>query len=78
MMSATLPDKPVKREPELVPEIEHIETEVSETTMDIVKHEPKMNVLVHVMKQRWYAQKRLKKCMLKLLKKFIEDQSGLL
>ncbi|KAE8698352.1 Protein OVEREXPRESSOR OF CATIONIC PEROXIDASE 3 [Hibiscus syriacus] len=78
MMSATLPDEPVKREPELVPEIEHIETEVSEITMESVKHEPKVKEPVHVMQQRWSAQKRLKKVHVETLEKFIEDQSGLL
>ncbi|KAK8568737.1 hypothetical protein V6N13_106626 [Hibiscus sabdariffa] len=69
MMSATLPDEPVKREPETVPEIEHIETEVSETTIDSVKHEPKVKEPVHVMQQRWSAQKRLKKVHVETLEK---------
>ncbi|KAE8670974.1 hypothetical protein F3Y22_tig00112010pilonHSYRG00016 [Hibiscus syriacus] len=51
MMSATLLDEPVKREPEPVPEIKHIKTEVSETTMVSAKHEPKVKKPVHVMQQ---------------------------
>ncbi|GMI88629.1 hypothetical protein HRI_002532200 [Hibiscus trionum] len=69
MMTATLPDELVKREPEPVPEIEHIETAVSETTMDSVKHEPKVKEPVHVMQQRWSAQKRLKKVQVETLEK---------
>ncbi|GMI83977.1 overexpressor of cationic peroxidase 3 [Hibiscus trionum] len=69
MMSATLPDEPIKTEPEPMPETKHIETEAFEATMDGVKHEPKVKEPVHVMQQRWSAQKRLKKVQVETLEK---------
>ncbi|KAK9031708.1 hypothetical protein V6N11_055999 [Hibiscus sabdariffa] len=69
MMSATLPDEPIKREPEPMPETKHIETEAFEATMDNVKHEPKVKETIHVMQQRWSAQKRLKKVQVETLEK---------
>ena len=67
MLSATLPDEPVKREPVL--EAKHIETVAFETTVDTVKHEPKVKEPVHVMQHRWSAQKRLKKVQVETLEK---------
>ncbi|XWS27209.1 hypothetical protein CRYUN_Cryun26dG0095200 [Craigia yunnanensis] len=67
MLSATLPDEPVKREPVL--ETKHIETVAFETTVDIVKREPKVKEPVHVMQHRWSAQKRLKKVQVETLEK---------
>ncbi|XP_022749509.1 protein OVEREXPRESSOR OF CATIONIC PEROXIDASE 3 [Durio zibethinus] len=70
MMSATLPDEPVKREPVL--ETKHIETNALETTVDAVKYEPeesKVKEPVHVMQHRWSARKRLKKVQVETLEK---------
>ncbi|MBA0700438.1 hypothetical protein Goari_022582 [Gossypium aridum] len=81
MISATLPDEPVKKEPEPesepepepelepMPETKHVETLAFETTMDNVKHEPKVKEPIHVMQQRWSAQKRLKKVQIDTLEK---------
>lgn len=74
MMSATLPDEPVKKEPEPVLETEHIETVDFVTTVDdeTVKHEPKepkVKEPIHVMQHRWSAQKRLKKVHVETLEK---------
>ncbi|XVF34385.1 hypothetical protein REPUB_Repub18cG0054800 [Reevesia pubescens] len=70
MMSATLPDEPVKRE--LVLETKPIETVALDTTVDTVKHEPKQPKVkepIHVMQHRWSAQKRLKKVHVETLEK---------
>ncbi|OMP01070.1 hypothetical protein CCACVL1_03172, partial [Corchorus capsularis] len=69
MMSATLPDEPVKVEPVL--ETKPIEIAALET-VDSAKNEPKetkVKELVHVMQHRWSAQKRLKKVQVETLEK---------
>ncbi|XVF88145.1 hypothetical protein PTKIN_Ptkin19aG0026500 [Pterospermum kingtungense] len=71
MMSATLPDEPVKREP-VLEETKHIESVAFETPVDTVKHEPqepKVKEQVHVTQHRWSAQKRLKKVQVETLEK---------
>ncbi|XVE71654.1 hypothetical protein DITRI_Ditri10aG0168700 [Diplodiscus trichospermus] len=70
MMSATLPDEPIKRESVL--ETRPTETVALETHVDTVKHEPKepkVKEPVHVTQQKWSAQKRLKKVHVQTLEK---------
>lgn len=66
MLSATLPDKPVKATLKPVEKLEE-EGAPLETTMDTAKPEVEVKEPVHVMQSNWSARKRLKKVQIETL-----------
>ncbi|XP_021891474.1 protein OVEREXPRESSOR OF CATIONIC PEROXIDASE 3 isoform X3 [Carica papaya] len=66
MMSAALPDKPPTT---TIPEANPPETISAESVGDTIEPETKKEEPIHVMQQRWSAQKRLKKVQLETLER---------
>lgn len=65
MMSASLPDEP--EQVEFVPQTEAVEVVQDKDTAEVASPETKVEAPLHVMHQRWSAQKRLKKVQVETL-----------